>query len=173
MSTENLHRNRGGCLGGSAPVTTIASGGVPAPSGSGRSVRRFGSPLAAGARRTRALMLDEACAVVNGRAAELYRSGGQQPPCWTWLNALGHGSPARIREWAVAHPESVWADASLEVAAELERLEPGLAAAVQSTVFVPAELAALGADDATGGAVMRAVSAGVAAALRHPSGREP
>ncbi|HEY3810078.1 MAG TPA: hypothetical protein VGL49_01495 [Acidimicrobiales bacterium] len=92
-----------------------------------------------------AAVVAEATAVVEGRAADLYRAQRRPVPPWAWLNAVAHRPPER--PGTAASPadtsDDAWATAAAGIAACLLDAGPERAARVQTTLLVTLELEAL------------------------------
>ncbi|MDA8357375.1 MAG: hypothetical protein M0Z95_14025 [Actinomycetota bacterium] len=109
-------------------------------------------------------VVDAACALVTGRAAEGYVADGRTVPYWAWVNALAHRPHEAVVSLAIQRPEEPWAWATVAIAAELERLEPEEVSALRAAVFAPAELDALARRGGSPDAVLRSVRRHAAAA---------
>ena len=98
-------------------------------------------------------------AFLDGRYLELVLAGGGalRTAPWMWLNAVAHGSPARVRELAGGNDPASdgrtmqWSEARVLVARQLLARsgdDPELMAALQLAALVPLELDIM-CDDAT------------------------
>lgn len=124
-----------------------------------RNTYRSADPLASAAPEVEAAVLDEAWAVVAGRAAaDVYVVRGRPVPGWAWLNVLAHGSPSQLADltrlappYQRLPPVGSWARAVRDIAAQLVRIDETELAAIQAALFVPAELELLAGRSLPGG----------------------
>lgn len=92
--------------------------------------------------RSRAV-IDEACALLAGRAAEAFLAEGKPVPNWAWLNSLAHQSPDAVLALGLHCSGDIWADAAMAVARALGSAAPLAIEQVRSEILVPAQLDAL------------------------------
>lgn len=121
-----------------------------------RNVYRSSDPLVSAAPEAEAAVLDEAWAVVAGRAAaDVYIVRGRPVPGWAWLNVLAHGSPSQLADLAAPYrrkpPAGSWARGARDIAAQLVRIDETEIAAIQAALFVPAEIELLAGRGLPGG----------------------
>jgi hypothetical protein len=91
-------------------------------------------------------IVDEACAVLEGRVVDQLWAKGSPIPAWAWLNALAHRPAGEIGDLvgvACDQPGDRWADAVVDIALDLSQVAATEAAKLQSQLFAPVELEAL------------------------------
>jgi len=95
--------------------------------------------------------IDECCAFLTGRYADLLAGRGRPRPCWSWLNSLAHGTEVELERLARTLGRHAsggnWAMANAFLAGEVlaaAGADESLAA-IQSDVLVPLELDLLSA----------------------------
>lgn len=133
------------------------------PARSGLEARRWDpDPVTASG----AAAVAEAAALLDGRAADAYESRGLPIPCWAWLNALAHRPPSAFRSLATAYSWGGWTQATIEIADELDRVDPEQAVAIQTEVLKPAELDAHSKGEVRADVLVRVVRRHVAQTRR-------
>lgn len=103
------------------------------------------------------LLVDEASALLEGRAADLYIERDMPVPYWAWLNALARRPIGEVEQMAIDLPGEPWSDATIEIAALLTRCGRAEASLIKRELFLPAELRALSQQEGCPEALARAV----------------